>query len=337
MQTNHRRLKENPFNTGEVTEDKLHLLFGECTFLWSTLLEVSVLIGEPTKHMCVPVLGKQGSGKSSLLNRLAVDYRAYGLKVLKISVENLAVSEVKSMIENVDMVVIDNVDKVDDEHVLSVYHQIEEYVHNGKMVLFADNLGRGNTAVKERHKITIPRAIILQDLWVGELENLLRERMEKCGYVFRFSREAVELAARRSKGNLRDFFRYCDAAYRLFGIVDWLPSTSHTSSPDIDIISEKLMGIAILAVDKDLISDNEIDRDILEILYKKKSVNASELLQEIKSKGRKVSTSTVYRRLKELTDRGIIVSKKVGHNVKYSVIYHEIGIDDSTISQMLWV
>jgi len=103
----------------------------------------------------------------------------------------------------------------------------------------------------------------------------------------------------------------------------------------MDIISEELMGIAILAVDKDLISDNEIDRDILEILCEKKSVNASELLQEIKSKGRKVSTSTVYRRLKELTDRGIIVSKKVGHNVKYSVIYHEIGIDDRTISPML--
>jgi DNA-binding transcriptional ArsR family regulator/energy-coupling factor transporter ATP-binding protein EcfA2 len=325
----------DPFYSGEIPEDKVEILFvtrnNEVVNYISTLLAT-------TNNICIPILGNTGFGKSSMLNLIAVIGKTVGLKVFKVRVDELADEKNKKRIEDTDILLIDDVDKLNDSTVLSSYSQIEEYVKAGKRVFFSDTIQRKIKIVKERDRITTGKAIILPDLTSESPLDIfviwVRMRMKKCRYkyVAEFSEDAIGLAVKRSKGNIRNFYRYCGMAYKYayeyFCYKKKRDRYKEKGQENMEKITIPLMERAILAVDANIISSlDELSKIILKVLCEKERTNASELLTLIKEKGSNVSQRTVYKKLEELIECDLVVKTRVGHESLYSTIYHEIGMD----------
>jgi Cdc6-like AAA superfamily ATPase len=303
-------MKEDPFYVGEIPEDKIEALFVNRS---SELTYAMNMIGKRMK-MCIPILGDTGTGKSSMLNVIAALGKKSGLKVFKISVEDYDKEETRKQIEDTELILVDNINRVDNTTAISIYQKITENVNAGKRIFFCDLTKREFKARKERDYAVTHKPIILSTLKTAELKRWLQERMQRCDYSYNFTDEAIELVAKRSKGNLRDFFRYCGMAYA-YG----------TST-----ITFKDMERAILDIDSHIIfSLDDLSRFILKVIYATRGINTGELFNQIKENGRWKNTSgrLFYKNLDELIEHGLVVSERFGHEVTYSLIYAKIGMN----------
>lgn len=165
-----------------------------------------------TIEICA-VIGGIGIGKSSMLNYIGRLAMENGFKVERLdNPDDYPIGRDSTRSETV-AVLIDDVDKMDDEHAIKFYTKLGRNPPEGQMIFFTDTYERSPAAIHLR-QYTISQHITLpQRLEKDRLKFFLEERMKRClskgsEFAFPIDEAAIEMASIRSRGNLRSFINY---------------------------------------------------------------------------------------------------------------------------------
>jgi hypothetical protein len=157
---------------------------------------------EDSVEICA-VVGGTGIGKSSLLEHYN-DHQEY--------------YDRKNGRKKRTVIIIDNVDKLDEDRADEFYARLSTPLPPGGAVFFSDTYERSGRSVKLR-RFAITQTIALpQQLGKEQLELFLQERVKNClpkgtAYEPFFTDDAMEALSIRSRGNLRNFFDYAKHAW----------------------------------------------------------------------------------------------------------------------------
>jgi len=159
------------------------------------------------------VIGGIGIGKSSMLNLIGKMAADMGYSVVSLESPDAYASHPKSSRSKMEILLIDDVDKIDDDHACTFYTNVGKNPTKGRMIFFTDTYDRNIAALNLRnhtisHNISLP-----QRLDRDRLRFFLEARMRNClakgsKYAFPFADDALEMASIRSRGNLRNFLNY---------------------------------------------------------------------------------------------------------------------------------
>jgi len=298
---------KNPFYLQPIPQELLELLFVNRE---KEMEQAKRILQSDDSYAVVSVLGSSGTGKSTMLNAIsslsneksdkAEPSPDLGFDVLKVNVPKPGVY------------LIDNVNTLDDKFVLSIYQKLSEL--GDKKIFFADELRRSPECVHSRRNITTHASIILSDnLTTKEVENFLKVRMKRCGKDYTFTTKAIEIMSHRARGNLRDFFKYCNEAYTIAKGRKVTPTYANS---------------AIVHVDAELIETfDSAEKEILRILMEKDNMNIGEIIHDLKKRGIETTRPTLQTKFDSLGKYGIVSSRKQGNEVIYQCIYRKLAID----------
>jgi hypothetical protein len=212
-----RRFKKDPFFLYPLTADMIdsHFVNREQEIknvngLLRTRFDDSIVI-------CA-VIGGIGIGKSSLLNYIGKLAGQEGISVEHIEGSQIFQPDIESSTQGPVAYLIDGLDKAEDQKALDFYSRLGCAPAKGNLVFFTDTYDRGPQALHLRshtisHNIALP-----QRLDKVHLRFFLEERMRRClsegaRYEFPFEDDALDMAAVRSRGNLRTFLNYAKHAW----------------------------------------------------------------------------------------------------------------------------
>ncbi len=164
---------------------------------------------ESSLEICA-VVGGIGIGKSSILNYIGGLAESNGFSVKHLAGTEAYQNEVNGLKIKKELLLIDDIDKADDEQAIEFYTELGKTPTKGRLIFFTDTYDRSSPAISLRgftisHNISLP-----QGLTKEQLRFFLEERMRNCltkdsTLIFPFTNEAIEMAAIRSQGNLRAF------------------------------------------------------------------------------------------------------------------------------------
>jgi hypothetical protein len=208
-----------------------------------------------TVEICA-VIGGIGIGKSSMLNFIGSLAAGMGHQVTYLNAnDRLAGTDtVKPGEKTRAVLIVDDVDKADDERARLFYTELGKVQPTGSVIFFADTYDRsaGTSALRNHtvsHNISLP-----QRLQKERLTYFLEERMRKClapgkgtaDFAVPFDDNAIEMAATRSKGNLRNFLNYTKHA--------WMAATGQSR----DRVGRAELKTGMLSIDRALLGGCDI-------------------------------------------------------------------------------
>lgn len=210
------KFKLNPFQLYPIRENQLDNLYidrkKEIELIESIL---DTAFEKPDEVL--PVLGEQGSGKSSTLNYIQYLAQKKGYNVASYTTDDEYLSP--DAYSNHHVVLIDNLDKANTEDLLDFYRKVEELIVNTKFIFFTERYNRAEEILQKRQS-AISQKIPLQHLDTGKLTEILKKRLKNCKkekseFEFPFTTDAMKLASQRASNNLRAFIKYSKNAWTL--------------------------------------------------------------------------------------------------------------------------
>ncbi len=210
------KFKTDPFYLYPIKESLIDRLFidreNECQMI-GAILETDF------KEIC-PVIGGIGTGKSSTAIYTYREAKKLDKNVKMINgldnFDDLMVNEVGDL----DVIIVDDVDKVSDERAAKFYKKLESVIKEDITIFYTDTYKRDKNTSDLREftasqYITLPRR-----LNKGDLNELLMGRMKNCSkekdFDYPFKDEAIRMASIRSGGNIRRFFTYTKHAWTIY-------------------------------------------------------------------------------------------------------------------------
>ncbi len=271
------------------------------------------------KEVCA-VVGGIGVGKSSfinMINKMAIDMEK------KTILEN-DLDKVKSrsdeILKDSDVLLIDDVDKIDDEDARDFYGLCESILEDDGVIFFADTHGRDPETVKRR-SFTVSQFIMLpQELTNERLSFFLEERMRRCvidesEFVLPFTDASLKMASIRSAGNLRNFLNYAKNGWKFF------------KGKEGEKVTKDDMKEGIITVDTSLLSGNDLI-DFKIIWYSSVGeMNRSYLAHQCD-----IDSKTLDRRLEGLSE--IVTKKRVGKEVHIQSVYRRLDAGEEILENI---
>ncbi len=303
------RFEEDPFVLDPVREDQIDLLFIDRK---EEIEEIKVLLTPDfeKKKVVTPIIGGIGTGKSSLLIHVKAIAKEFELNTILLKNYKEFMGKEKKEIREKDVVLIDNIDKLNNEKAYDFYTDLESLFESGGIVFFSDTYQRDKETANLREFSTSDLITLPQSLNKKELGMFLKRRMEKTvldeDFTFPFEDKTIELASIRSLGNLRKFFKYTNKAWTIF------------RTKDKDNVEKKDMMRAIMKVDRAEIG--RLDPTSLDILW---NCTVARKNKGVLSMDTNTHRSTVTNRLNNELET-LTKQVKEGKEVKVSSIYREL-------------
>lgn len=265
----------------------------------------------------IGVLGSVGSGRTSFLNAVAAHYRKHTGEddIDFVSVAEVSVGRFKINLDRVSVILIDNVANLDDKVAVKFYNKLYElsdrYAVN---VVYTDRVNRRGEARRARNTLTMGRLLVM-DLSVDEEIELFKERMKRGGGENLFTDEAIKLLVLRAGTNLRTLFTHAEEAYLLL-------------DKEEGITAEEVKRVIKEIDEREIKTMTEFTRTVLRVLIKHPWVNMEEFIMRIREEwgNKAISNRDIYKSLRELEERGLIISKREGKERRVSTVYEIIGI-----------
>lgn len=210
------KFKYNPFQLYPVRSDQLQNLYinreKELQIIRSVL---DTAFEKPDE--VIPILGDQGSGKSSTLAYVKRIAKKKGFSVASYTTDDDYLSS--EIYKNAEVILLDDLDKADDKTNLIFYRKVERLIAQTKFIYFTDGYKRKDDILKQRQSV-ISQKVPLTRLDKEKLTDILKERMINClkeddDFKFPFTDESMELASQRASNNLRAFIKYSKNAWTL--------------------------------------------------------------------------------------------------------------------------
>ncbi len=210
------KFKTDPFYLYPIQESHIDTLFinreKECDMI------ISILKTE-FNEIC-SIIGGIGTGKSS--TAIYAYNRAKRLGKEVVLLDNVTEYEktVKKGMGDIDVIIIDDIDKVGDEKASEFYKSLESIFKENITIFYTDTYQRDRKTSDLREftasqYITLPRK-----LGKDSLNTLLKGRMINCvindDFNYPFSDKAIEMASIRSLGNIPRFFTYAKHAWTIY-------------------------------------------------------------------------------------------------------------------------
>lgn len=238
----------NPFQLYPVRKDQLEILYinrEKELHMIRSLLDTA--FKKPDE--VVPILGDQGSGKSSTLTFVYRLAKEKGYSVASYTTEDDYLST--DLYKDDEVIILDDLDKADDDTNLKFYKKIERLIVQTKFIFFTDGYKRDDDVLQERQSV-ISQKVPLTRFDNEKLTNVLEKRMKNCliddqDFRFPFTEGSMELASQRASNNLRAFIKYSKNAW--------------TITEDQDNITKEDMKESIIMEDKTYLkslSDDEL-------------------------------------------------------------------------------
>ena len=244
------KFSNDPFYLYPVREDMIDTLFVDREEEINLARGILGINFEDTFEICA-VIGGIGVGKSSFLYYIIKLAKEMGSNVKFYNNPNEFYSATKKNKKNIDVSLIDDVGKISEDEACKFYTYIEKYSEKQDIIFFSDVYKRDKKALELR-KFTVSQNITLpQGLNKEQLRYFLEERMKKClstneKFNFPFEEEALEMANKRSSGNLRNFFNYTKSG--------WVISTGGGNNK----VSKKEMESGIIAIDRAILGSFDL-------------------------------------------------------------------------------
>ncbi len=208
---------------------------------------------EAHKEICV-INGGTGVGKSSLLqyiNKLSMDA---GKKTCMCK----DFQEFKSESIEEEILIIDNIDKLEDDKATTFYNKLEMLFETSGIIFFSDTYNRSRDVVNSRNFIVSDIISLPKRLDRDKLRFFLKERMKNCvedkkDFSFPFTDMALTMSSKRANGNLRRFLRYTKSGWTIY------------RSKEKTELDESIMKESIINVDRSLLGG--LDGTDLKILW----------------------------------------------------------------------
>ncbi len=300
--------KENPFWLHPIEENQLDTLFIDRE---DKINLIERIFSSFPRIICT-IIGGVGTGKSSILRytKKIAKENDYSVGLVKDVSDVPEVTE--EIIKEKEVALIDNIDKLEDTKANKFYNSLETLLDQSKFVFFTDTLER-DEETKRNREFTISQSLTLSyRMSTDNLEEFLSQRMENClsedftDFELPFSKRSLNMAAIRSRGNLRRFLKYTQTA--------WL-----SKKDDKDQVSEDEMKTAIAQKDKDILYGlSKTDYQIL--WYSTKGEISKKFLKQ-KTGG--IHTTTLNKKLNGPL-KNFVTVKKSGRNSLVKTIYVEI-------------
>jgi len=304
------RFKINPFWLHPIKEDKIPMLFVDREDELTLVRSILKTEFQDPSEICA-VVGGIGIGKSSLLyqaKRIAEDS---DLHVEYMNGTENIISKSEELIKNKDVAIIDDVDKLDDDHAKIFYDKLETLLDDINFVFFSDSFKRNEEIRKIRSFITTDSLGLPKMLSNEELFFFLKKRMEKClikdvkGFELPFEDTALDMAAIRSNGNLRNFFDYTQSGWKI------------SRGTNNDIVNSKHMQKGIILKDRTILGG----RDIIDYKIIWNSTKG-EFNKKLLAHECGINRGTLDNRIKNISH--IINQENRGKEVIISSIYNQI-------------
>lgn len=318
------KFSSDPFYLYAIKEDMVERLFVNRE---DEISIVKGILGMPfgdNAEICA-IIGGIGVGKSSILQYVKKLAGEMGFDVMSYNNPDQFYSESDKIEKgkNRKACLIDDIGTASDENARGFYAYIEEYLgEHGGLIFFTDTYHRENKTL-ERRNFTVSQNISLSiGLDREKLEYFLMERMKKClvpgeKFKFPYEEEGMEIAATRSRGNLRNFLNYSKNA--------WLVATGSGKGT----VKKEDMEKGMIAVDRALLGGCDlIDFKIL--WYSTVGdINKSYLAHQC-GIDTKTLDSRLYSKLSEITSQ-----KKQGKDVIVTSIYKYIDGGEDILSSVM--
>ncbi|MFO8109805.1 MAG: hypothetical protein R6U17_04710, partial [Thermoplasmata archaeon] len=180
---------------------------------------IKAILETDFKEIC-PLIGGIGTGKSS-----TAIYTYREAKKLDKNVKLInGLDDFEDLVENevgdIDVIIVDDVDKVSDERAAKFYKKLESVIQEDVTIFYTDTYKRDKNTSDLREftasqYITLPRRLNkdnLNELLIGRMKNCSEEN----DFDYPFKDEAIQMASIRSGGNIRRFFTYTKHAWTIY-------------------------------------------------------------------------------------------------------------------------
>ncbi len=302
------KFKMDPFYLYPIEESKIDTLFidreQECQ-LAETIIQPDI---EDKRAIC-PVIGGIGTGKSSML--IYIRFKSKELNKKTIFLKDISEFEekYKENLDNFTVLIVDDIDKVSDERAYEYYNELEKIVkEEGGIIFFSDTYQRDQKTSNMRDFTTSKLITLPKSLNKEKLSMFLEKRMKKCftgdDFDFPFSDRAIELAAIRSTGNLRNFLKYCDNAWTIFKgkdkkiveeaeMIEGIINVDRVKIGSLDLTDLKILWNSTVGKPNKgfLAHESDIHFDTLD---KRLNSELSDLTEQVRE-GKEVSVISIYR------------------------------------------
>ncbi len=303
--------ERDPFYLFPIREGMLDVLFLDREEELSMAKGVLSMKYKDSQEICV-ILGGTGVGKSSILyniNRMAGEL---GHKTIFHANPEEFVRKTGEIESNVGVVIIDDIGKANNDLALRTYRAIEEHVSGtGGIVFFSDIYDRDKDTIKTRNFTVSQNISLPKSLSADRLSFFLEERMKRClakgeEYQFPFERAAVDMAATRSSGNLRNFLGYIKNA--------WLAAYGYEK----DSVEVKDMQSSVVTMDRALLGS--CDLVDLRILW---YATSGETNKNFLAHQCGIDTKTMETRINGMLS-DLIIQRRSGKEILVSTVYKYI-------------
>ncbi len=256
------------------------------------------------KDICA-VLGGIGVGKSSFLNMIHKIAKDMNKKSFLTNNIDKFRRESEKIQKNNDIIIVDDVDKMDDKGAKTFYDLCESILVDEGVIFFADTHERGSDIINRRN-FTVSQFIILpRELSAERLRFFLEERMKRCvidEFEFPFEKKSLEMASIRSSGNLRNFLSYTKNGWKFY------------NSREGKKVTKEDMKEGIINVDSSLLGGTDLI-DLKIIWYS----TLSDMNRKYLAHQCDIDSKTLDRRIKKLSE--FIIQKRSGKEIDIQSIY----------------
>lgn len=314
------KFKEDPFILDPVREDQIDLLFIDRE---EEIEEIKALLTPEfqKKKVVCPIIGGIGTGKSSLLIYVRAIAKEFDLDIVMLEDYDEFKQIGKKDLEEKKTVLVDDIDKLNDETAYDFYSELESLLEDGGNLFFSDTYQRDKETAHLRDFSTSDLITLPQSLNKEELQMFLEKRMKKTSiaedFTFPFEEDTIELASIRALGNLRKFFKYTNKAWTLF------------RTSDKERVEEKDMLEAIRKVDRAEIG--RLDPTSLETLW---NCTIARKNKGVLAMDTGTHRSTVTNRLNDELS-SLTKQVKEGKEVRVSSIYRDLPNGVEILEQIL--
>lgn len=212
--------------------------------------------------------------------------------------------------ESMEVLLVDYIEKLDEKEAYEVYRELLG-MSKEVNIAFTGREDWGKDVMKIIDWLSTGGDVYLE-LRPEDMAYFLEERFKRLGMENRFDKDALLLAAKRAKNNLRYFFLYCSRAYHL----------QREGRITVDVMKDTVLEIDL----KQIARMGETERNILRLLISQGEMTNQELMNALK-KMMSYKNSNYYKVRDFLEEGGFITIRTEGRRAYVSEVYHTLNIE----------